>query len=285
MQIHKVRSLDPSELQPYRTLRRAAEHVKQGIFVAEGEKVVRRLLNSRIEIVSLLLTEEWLEELQPDLRRISNDCIKAWVASKASLESIVGFHLHQGIMAIGRIPQPAKLENVIQSLRKPLLLVALDGLTNADNIGVVVRNCAAFGVDALIVPKNSGSPYLRRAVRMSMGTVFGLPIVQVDKLPVALSELKDRFGVRAVAADPKLDAPRIDDADFHGNVCIIFGSEGWGISEEVLTVCSERVRIPIVQGTDSLNVATASGILLFEARRSRKDLVEYETPRQPLLDV
>jgi tRNA G18 (ribose-2'-O)-methylase SpoU len=285
MEVHRVRSLDSSELQPYRTLRRAVEHVKQGIFVAEGEKVVRRLLESRIEIVSLLLTEEWLEELQPDLRRISNDCIKAWVASKASLESIVGFHLHQGIMAIGRIPQPAKLENVIQSLRKPLLLVALDGLTNADNIGVVVRNCAAFGVDALIVPKNSGSPYLRRAVRMSMGTVFGLPIVQVDKLPVALSELKDRFGVRAVAADPKLDAPRIDDADFHGNVCIIFGSEGWGISEEVLTVCSERVRIPIVQGTDSLNVATASGILLFEARRSRKDLVEYETPRQPLLDV
>ena len=271
MRILKIRTIDSPELQPYRTLRRAAEHIKQGIFVAEGERVVRRLLKSRIEIVSLLLADEWMEELQPDLAQVSSDGVTAWVAPKTSLESIVGFHLHQGVMAIGRIPQSPELEDLVCSLSKPGLLVALDGLTNADNIGVVVRNCVAFGVDALVVPENSGSPYLRRAVRMSMGTVFKLPVVQVDKLPVALNQLKDRFGVRAIAADPKPDACRLEDANFHGNVCIIFGSEGWGISEEVLGACSERVRIPITQGTDSLNVATASGILLFEAQRSRRD--------------
>ncbi len=274
MEIQRIRAIDSPELQPYRTLRRAVEHIKQGIFVAEGEKVVRRLLESQIEIVSLLLTEEWLDGLQPGLRRFSNGDVKAWVAPKASLESIVGFHLHQGVMAIGRIPQPAKLEDIFRTASSQRLLVALDGLTNADNIGVVVRNCAAFGVDALIVPKNSGSPYLRRAVRMSMGSVFELPIVQVDKLSVALNELKDRFGVRAVAADPKPEAIRIEDADFQGNVCLILGSEGWGISEEVLGACSERILIPIRQGTDSLNVATASGIFLFEAQRSRKNLVK-----------
>jgi tRNA G18 (ribose-2'-O)-methylase SpoU len=277
MEIRRIRSLDSPELQPYRTLRRAVEHVRQGIFVAEGEKVVRRLLGSQIEIVSLLLTEEWLEGLQPGLGRISNGVVEAWVAPKASLESIVGFHLHQGVMAIGRIPQPAKLEDVIRSASRSCMLVALDGLTNADNIGVVVRNCVAFGVDALIVPKNSGSPYLRRAVRMSMGAVFELPIVQVDNLLVAINELRDRLGVRAVAADPNPGAIRINDADFRGNVCIILGSEGSGISEEVLGACSERVRIPIAHGTDSLNVATASGILLFEAQRSRKNLVEQKS--------
>jgi tRNA G18 (ribose-2'-O)-methylase SpoU len=278
MKIHRIHSLDSPELQPYRTLRRAVEHIKQGIFVAEGERVVRRLLESPIKIVSFLLTEEWLEGLQPDLGRISNGDVRAWVAPKASLELIVGFHLHQGVMAIGRIPRPTKLGDIFRTPSSPRLLVALDGLTNADNIGVVVRNCVAFGVDALIVPKNSGSPYLRRAVRMSMGAVFELPIVQVDELPAAIKELRDRLGVRAVAADPKPGAIRINDADFSGNVCIVLGSEGWGISEEVLGACSERVRIPIAHGTDSLNVATASGILLFEAQRSRKNSVGQKSP-------
>jgi tRNA G18 (ribose-2'-O)-methylase SpoU len=272
VETHRVRTLDSSELQPYRTLRRAVEHIRQGIFVAEGEKVVRRLLESPIEVVSLLLTEQWLEDLRPALEGTSNGKVKVWIAPKELLEAIVGFHLHQGVMAIGKIPQPVKLDDVLQPSSSPLLLVALDGLTNADNIGVIVRNCTAFGVGALIVPKNSASPYLRRAVRMSMGAVFELPIVQVSRLPDTLKELRDRFGVRVIAADPKPDATSIKDADFHGNVCIVFGSEGWGISDEVLSACSERVWIPIAHGTDSLNVATASGIVLFEAQRSRKHL-------------
>jgi len=274
METHRVRTLDSSELQPYRTLKRAVEHIRQGIFVAEGEKVVRRLLESPIEVVSLLLTEQWLEDLQPALEGTSNGKVKIWIAPKELLETIVGFHLHQGVMAIGKIPQTAKLDDVLQPSSSRCLLVSLDGLTNADNIGVIVRNCTAFGVRALIVPKNSASPYLRRAVRMSMGAVFELPIVQVSRLPDTLKELRDRFGVRAIAADPKPDATSIEDADFHGDVCIVFGSEGWGISEEVLSACSERVRIPMAHRTDSLNVATASGIVLFEAQRSEKHLTE-----------
>lgn len=274
MEITRIHTLDSPELQPYRTLRRAAEHIRLGIFVAEGEKVVRRLLESSIEVVSLLLTEGWLDDLRPALRRISDGRVKAWVAPKELLESIVGFPLHQGVMAVGKIPEPVKLADVIRVSSSPRLFVALDGLTNADNIGVIVRNCVAFGADALIVPKDSSSPYLRRAVRMSMGSVFSLPVVQVDVLAEALQELAEEFGVRVVAAHPKPDATSIEDADLNGDFCLVLGSEGTGISDKVLAVCSEKVSIPISHGTDSLNVATASGILLFEAQHRRKHATE-----------
>jgi tRNA G18 (ribose-2'-O)-methylase SpoU len=274
MEINRIRTLDSLELQPYRTLRRAAEHIRRGIFVAEGEKVVRRLLESPIEVVSLLLTEEWLQDLRPDLKRISDGKVKAWVAPKESLESIVGFPLHQGVMAIGKIPEPVNLADVIRPSSSPRLLVALDGLTNADNVGVIVRNCVAFGVNALIVPKNSSNPYLRRAVRMSMGAVFSLPIVQVQILAEACRDLENQFGIRAVAAHPKPDAASIEDADLNGDLCLVLGSEGNGISEEVIAICSEKVSIPISHGTDSLNVATASGILLFEIQRRREPMTK-----------
>jgi len=281
MEISRIRTLDSPELQPYRTLRRAVEHVRQGIFVAEGEKVVRRLLESPIEVVSLLLTKQWLEDLQPALGRISNAKVKAWIAPKESLESIVGFHLHQGVMAIGRIPQPVKLKDVIRLSSGPRLLVALDALTNADNIGVIVRNCVAFGVDALIVPKNSSSPYLRRAVRMSMGSVFSLPVVQVHILADACRDLADRFRIRVIAAHPKRDATLVEGANLNGDLCFVLGSEGTGISDEVIAVCSEKISIPISDGTDSLNVATASGILLFETQRRRQRTTEQRPTSIP----
>jgi tRNA G18 (ribose-2'-O)-methylase SpoU len=270
MEIQRINTLEYAELGPYRTMRRAVEHVKQGIFVAEGEKVVRRLLNSSHEVVSLLMTDQWLQDLEPLLKQKRNGNTKVWVAPKQMLETIVGFHLHQGLMAIGRIPEPQSLDEAIARASKPHLLVALDGLSNADNVGVVMRNCAAFGVDALIVPKNSSSPYLRRSVRMSMGAIFCLSIIQVEDLASTLCDLSERFVTRIIGAHPRAEAHPIEEEDFHGNVCIVLGSEGSGISSTVLEACSEKVSIRMLHGTDSLNVATASGILLYEAQRQRK---------------
>jgi tRNA G18 (ribose-2'-O)-methylase SpoU len=278
MEICRIDSLDSAELQPYRTLRRATEHIKQGIFVAEGEKVVSRLLDAQIEVVSLLLTEAWQEELGPSIEKRGVGNIKVWVAPKHLLESIVGFHLHQGVMAIGKIPRPVGLAEAIESDIKPHLVVALDGLTNADNIGVIVRNCVTFGVNALIVPQNTSSPYLRRAVRMSMGAVFRLPIVSVENLAPSLRKLTNQFGTRIIVTHPQPDATSIEDADLNGSVCLVLGSEGKGISSEVLETCSEKVSIPMTLETDSLNVATASGIFLFEAARKRRHRLAQNRP-------
>lgn len=267
MRIVTVTALDDEGLRPYQTLRRPLEHQQEGIFVAEGEKVVRRLLDSNIAVRSVLLTPEWLEVCRPALETKQAEIV-VYVAPKALLESVVGFHLHQGIMAVASIPRPSTLEEALAAAR-PRLFVAVDGLTNAENLGVLVRNCAAFGVDALIVGETSSSPYLRRAVRNSMGTVFNLPVVHVNDLVGTLEELRSIHTLSVLGAHPRADREIPSSAFLKADCCIVFGSEGEGIAPSVLAVCDELLAIPMKSGVDSLNVASASAVVLYEVSRQR----------------
>jgi tRNA G18 (ribose-2'-O)-methylase SpoU len=270
MIIRPVETLDDPFLRPYRTLRRPLEHQREGIFVAEGEKVVRQLLESTLDIISLLLTPEWLKIYQSTLEfRAGN--VQVFVAPKPIVESIVGFHLHQGIMAVAHIPRPSSLAETLERSHRPRLLVAVEGLTNAENLGVLVRNCAAFGVDALLVGETSSSPYLRRAVRNSIGTVFRLPVVQLSGLVGTIHELRTAHDVHVIAAHPHTDQKVLHQATFDGDCCIVFGSEGEGVSADVLAACDESVAIPMRPGVDSLNVASASAVFLYETQRQRVD--------------
>jgi tRNA G18 (ribose-2'-O)-methylase SpoU len=268
MTIIPVASLDETDLHPYRTLRRPLDHQRNGIFVAEGEKVVRRLLESAIDVLTVLLTPEWLVEYRPLLEQRSGN-LRVFVAAKQLVEEIVGFHLHQGIMAVARIPRPLTLQEVLAHVRHPALLVAVDGLTNAENLGVLVRNCAAFNVGALFVGETSSSPYLRRAVRNSMGTVFNLSVVHLASLVDSLLDLKSKHSVRVVAAHPRAERVALHQASMTGDCCVVFGSEGGGISAPVLAACDDLVAIPMQEGVDSLNVASASAVFLYEVQRQR----------------
>ena len=269
-EIRVVSSLDSADLQPYRTLRRAADHVEQGIFVAEGEKVVRRLLESDLRVISLLMTNSLFQQFKQLVDARKEDGIRTYVAERALLETIVGFSLHQGIMAVAEIPEPQSLESIILSKQTGLFMVAVDGIANSANLGIIVRNCAAFGVDALVVGETACSPYLRRSVRMSMGAIFRLPVVHVEHLSVTLRELSERHGTRTIAAEPDKAALSSFNQDFSGNICLVFGSEGSGSSRAVLEVCRERVKVQTSSSVGSLNVASASAILLYEASRQRK---------------
>ena len=264
--ICKIQSFSLPELQPYRTLRRSVEHRKKGIFVAEGEKVVRRLLASDLTIISMLLTPEWYEQLSSENEMTARHPPAVFIAEKELLNTIVGYNLHQGIMAIAKVPAHRTLDEVIAALHTDHFLVALDGLVNAENVGAVVRNCAAFGVDALIVGETSSSPYLRRAVRNSMGTVFHLPVIHVSNLAESLTTLRHTYGTRIIGAHPH-DQSTIHNCDFCGNVCIVFGNEGEGISRRILDVYTELIAIPMMNGTDSINVASASALFLYEASK------------------
>jgi tRNA G18 (ribose-2'-O)-methylase SpoU len=264
-----IADLDAAELQPYRTLRQTAEHFREGIFVAEGEKVVRRLIEGRLEILSLLMTPEWLNEYRPMLEARS-ESIRVFTAPKKVLETIVGYNLHQGIMALGKIPAPATLESLLAGAPHPLLLVALDGLANTENLGAVVRNCAAFGVHGILVGETSGSPYLRRAVRNSMGTVFSLPIVYCADLQASLLMLRTERHITVIAAHPHAEERTLDTTDCTADTCIVFGSEGYGISQNILDACDTAVSVPMQLGVDSMNVASASAVFLYEVFRQRK---------------
>ena len=267
VRIRKIDSLDLPELQPYRTMRRQMEHRERGIFVAEGEKVVRRLLESRFEVVSVLLPEKWLTELKPLLEGRS-ELIEAFVAEKQLLETLTGFSMYQGLLAVGKVPARISLEELIAKSSQPRLFAAVDALSSAENLGALVRNCAAFGAHGLIVGETSSSPFLRRAVRSSMGTIFELPIVEATRLVQVIVDLR-KAGVRCIAAHPHAEGRTLPQGNFSDDCCIVFGSEGMGISQEVLALCDDAVAIPMAVKVDSLNVGSAAAVFLYEANRQR----------------
>jgi tRNA G18 (ribose-2'-O)-methylase SpoU len=263
-----ITALDLPELQPYRTLRRQFEHRAQGLFVAEGEKVVRRLLESRLEVVSALLPENWLVELEPLFRGRPED-VAVFVATKGLLETLTGFSMYQGLLAVGRVPPPLSLEAMLAGARRPRLLAAVDGLSSAENLGALVRDCAAFGVQALLVGETSASPFLRRAVRSSMGAIFHLPALETSSLARTLGQLR-AWQVRTIAAHPHAKTRPLWRTDLSGDCCLVFGSEGHGLSPAVLAACQEAAAIPMAPWVDSLNVASAAAVFLYEANRQRE---------------
>jgi tRNA G18 (ribose-2'-O)-methylase SpoU len=144
----------------------------------------------------------------------------------------------------------------------------VDGLSSAENLGSLIRNCAAFNTQAVIVGETSASPFLRRAVRSSMGAIFQLPIVETGGLAETLGCLRRR-GIRAIAAHPHADGRTLPQADFSKDCCLVFGSEGYGLSPAVLAACDEAAAIPMPPTVDSLNVGSAAAVFLYEANRQR----------------
>jgi tRNA G18 (ribose-2'-O)-methylase SpoU len=265
--VEQINCLDLPELQAYRTMRRQMAQREQGIFVAEGEKVVRRLLESKFGVVSALMPKRWLTELE-SLLKARPETVRVFIAEKELLETLTGFSMYQGLLAVGQIPTQIPLEQILANSPRPHLLVAVDALSNAENLGALVRNCTAFETEALIVGETSSSPFMRRAVRSSMGTVFQLPIVETTDLARCLSGLRER-GIRCVAAHPHAENRTLSDADFTRDCCIIFGSEGHGISQKMLALCDDAIAIPMPPTVDSLNVGSAAAVFLYEARRQR----------------
>ncbi len=290
--VEKIASFDAPELQPYATMKRPLEHERQGIFVAEGTKVVQRLLESRFVVVSVVLPEKWLDDFLP-LLETRPEPVTVYLAEKKLLETLTGFSMFQGVLAVGKIPPPASLDEILSKNQKPRLFVAVDALANAENLGALVRNCVAFGVQALIVGETSSSPFLRRAVRNSMGTIFQLPVIELgnrrdelyespisqpksgtrltrpsETLAQTLCNLRRR-GVRCIAAHPHTDKKLLSQADFTSDCCLVFGSEGDGITPAVLEACDEAVAIPMPPAVDSLNVGAAAAVFLYEATRQR----------------
>jgi tRNA G18 (ribose-2'-O)-methylase SpoU len=283
LRIQKIFSPDQPELAPYRTMRRSAEHEAQGIFIAEGEKVVRRLLESHFTVDSIVLPEKWLAAYQP-LLEARLEQVTVYLAEKDLTESLVGFSMFQGILAVGKIPQAGSLEEMLAKNQQPQLLVAVDELANAENLGALMRNCVAFDVQALLVGETCSSPYLRRSVRNSMGAVFQLPIWEVKMANAAVQSRRDdpptfslaqtlhdlrARGIRCIAAHPHASGKTLSQADFSGDCCIVFGSEGHGISKAVLEACDEWVAIPMANKVDSLNVGAAAAVFLYEVQRQR----------------
>ncbi len=258
---------DP-RLEPYLRMRdRNLRKEKDGrAFLAEGRMVVERAVAAGVVLESVLVVES---KAQAVAALVPDETV-VLACSKEVMATAAGFALHQGIVAVGRTPEPETLAAVVARGRargRPGTLLVGPEITNVDNLGLLVRVAAGLGVDGLLLGPRSADPWYRRAVRTSMGTVFSLPVITSANLDTDLAWLAEEAKWDLVATVIDADAPSLSDFSRRDTqrtgTAVLLGSEGYGLDVGSVARCHRRVRIPMHHGVDSLNVAVAAGIVLY----------------------
>jgi tRNA G18 (ribose-2'-O)-methylase SpoU len=251
-----VDDADDPRLADYRDLPERRLRAESGRFIAESERVVRRLCGSGLGVDSVLLTAPRLATLADAL----GGPFPVYLATQDVLDRIAGFHVHRGCLAVGRRPAEVGLPAGARAL------LVLEDLTDVDNLGALARHAAAFGADALVLSPRCADPFYRKAIRVSLGAVFALPVVRLARWPDELAALRaDGLTLVAAVLDP--EATPLDRFPRPDRFALLLGAEGPGLSAAALAHCDARVTIPMSAGADSLNVATAGAIFLYALGR------------------
>lgn len=265
MPVIRVDSIDDPRLAPYRQLKERELARNGDRFIAESANVVRRLLSSAVRTESLLISERHVEEF--------HSCVPAdvpvYVTSAQVINRVVGYRFHSGVLACGVRPPSRSLVDVVPAGDRPCTLVLAPDLNNTENLGGIIRIAAAFGVDALVLGENSCDPFFRQSVRVSMGTVFSLPVVRSQNFADDLHRLRRDCNVQLVATVLDESAESLSGFQRARRTALLFGSEAQGLDSSIVAGCDRRVTIPMKLGTDSLNVMVAAGIFLHHFTSSR----------------
>ncbi|SON56306.1 23S rRNA (guanosine-2'-O-)-methyltransferase RlmB [Hartmannibacter diazotrophicus] len=231
-------------------------------FIAEGEVVIRQLLRSAdFEAASLLVAAHRIETRHALLAEVP-DAAPVYAAGQSVMNAIVGFDIHRGLLALGRRRQDRSADDLIQT--RPRTVVGLVGIANHDNMGGIFRNCAAFGVDTVLLDETSCDPLYRKALRVSVGGILRVPFARAGSGPDLVERLR-RHGYTPVGLSPA-GSRTLSEIGAIPNAALILGAEGPGLPDDVLRAAT-TVRIDMSGGFDSLNVATTSGIALYELTR------------------
>lgn len=256
--------LDSAEhpaLQPYTAMRERDLVGREGLFVAEGEVVLRVLVSrSRLSVRSLLLEERRVEAVKDVLAALPED-VPAYVVPQVVMDGVVGFAIHRGVLALGERGAPVAPAELV---RGAPVLVALVGLTNHDNVGSIFRNAAAFGAGGVLLDPESCDPLYRKAIRVSAGAALVVPFARCASMD-EMFEVLASANIEPIALTPR--GEETIDALPPAPRALLLGTEGPGLPAHVLAR-ARRVRIDMAPGLDSLNVAVASGIALHEATRA-----------------
>ena len=267
----RVEALDDARVAAYRDLREGHLLEEQGCFVAESRHVVRRLLASgRFPVRSLFVTPAALADLEGALARLAAPP-PILLAEHALLCEVAGHHVHQGCLALaerGSEPALAELARVAAAGRG--LLVGLEQLTDPANVGSVFRNALAFGADGVVLAPGGAHPLYRKSVRVSMAATLALPFARAEPWPDALGKLRAE-GFRVLACVAQQGAQDLRELGrelpLPERVLLLFGNEGAGLSPAARAAADLEITVPITADVDSLNVATASGIVLHRFSR------------------
>ena len=268
MTVREVTDLDDPSLRDYVgltdvALRRRVEP-EGGLYIAESEKVIRRALAAGHRPRSYLMARRWLTDLADLVADAERDGIPVHVGEHEVIEALTGFHLHRGALAAMHRPAPVPVAEVLRGVRR---VFVLEDIVDHTNVGAIFRSAAALGVDAVLVTPRCADPLYRRAVRVSMGTVFQVPWTRVEPWPGGIRLLQEEgFHVAALALGE--DSVDLDDfaATAPERVALVLGTEGDGLSRRTVEGVDSVVRIPMAGGVDSLNVAAAGAVAAFALR-------------------
>ncbi|RZJ00663.1 MAG: RNA methyltransferase [Brevundimonas sp.] len=261
-----IRIEDPSDprIDGYRDVRDRDLTGRSDLFMAEGEVVLRVLASAagRCEVESVLLAENRPGGLRDVIDGLPAET-PVYVAPQAVLDQIAGFHLHRGILAMGRKPAPLDLERVLSGLPAKAMVVLVCGVGNHDNIGGIFRNAAALGAAAVLLDRHCADPFYRKAIRVSVGAVLRTPMIRNLSAVDAVASLQ-AAGFSVLALTPGA-ARSLATVELKNRVAVVLGSEGPGLPSSLIDRCSAAA-IPMAGGFDSLNVATAGAVALERIR-------------------
>lgn len=260
-----IDSPDDTRIADYRALTDVALRTRfeppHGLFIAEGELVLRRALRAGYRLRSVLVDAKRIDQLSD----LDTGGVPVYAATPDVLRGVTGFHVHRGVLAsFHRRPLSPPAEVMAGADR----LVVLEDVNNHTNLGAIFRAVAGLGFDAVLLSPSCADPLYRRSVRVSMGEVFAVPYARLSEWPTDLKLVRDS-GFVLVALTPGDDAVRIDtlDAAVRARPALLLGAEGEGLSAPALSASDLRVRIPMNRGVDSLNVAAATAVALWELSR------------------
>jgi len=257
--ITHISGIDDPGISAFFLLQDSTSSRRRTMFVAEGEFLVRRLLASRYPVHAVLLEQGRLDSMAEFFKPET----PVYLASQELLSRIVGFHFHRGVIALGLRQPPAQLRGSIPGGSRPLLLVICPEMNDEANLGVVLRNSAAFGIDGVLLGSQCCDPFARRAVRTSMGAVFNVPIYTSPDLASDLAWLRSEQGFQLAAAVLDASAMPLQRCERRSRMGVLFGTEARGLSSKWIQLCDVSLTVPMRPGTDSLNVGVAAGIVLY----------------------
>lgn len=270
--IIEVTDLSMPELEPFTRLTEAQLRNRlepeKGIFIAESPKVIQRALDAGYEPVSLLMEHRQLTgQGSGVLARCAG--IPVYTASRELLAELTGYPLTRGVLCAMRRPKLPSVEELCADARR---VAVLEGIVDSTNIGAIFRSAAALNMDAVLVTPTCSDPLYRRAVRVSMGTIFQVPWTRIGEEPsqwpdAGLRRLRN-LGFRTAAMALSDDSVSIEDPRLlaEERLAIVLGTEGDGLAARTIAACDYTVRIPMAHEVDSLNVAAASAVAFWQLR-------------------
>lgn len=239
-------------------LRRRREPA-EGLFIAEGQKVVRRALRAGYPMRSMLLTEKWVEALRDVIDEVP---APVYVVDDALAERVTGYHVHRGALAAMRRKALPDAADVLAGARR---VVVMEAVNDHTNIGAVFRSAAALGMDAVLLSPDCADPLYRRSVKVSMGAVFSVPYARLEAWPRDLYGTVKEAGFRLLALTPAAHATALTElpAAELPRLALLLGAEGPGLSPKALAAADTLVRIPMSHDIDSLNVGAAAAVAFY----------------------